>query len=72
VLDCANGYQKEKQEETDEIEEKGRQEVDAGKKTGAEAEDSQEIGEAGVSSEKSGREKKELEEDDQQEERERA
>lgn len=44
MLDFANGYQKENQEEVKQIKEECRQKV-AGKAAGTEAENSQEIGE---------------------------
>jgi hypothetical protein len=61
VLDFANGYQKEKQEEVDEIKENRRKEDESGKEAGSEADSYQEIGEEGGCSKQSQTEKAEPE-----------
>jgi hypothetical protein len=70
VLDCANGYQKENQEEVDEVEEDCLREGDAAKEAGAEEENTQEIVEEEGRSEQSLGKKEGLEENDQREDRE--
>ena len=61
VLDCAHGYQKEEQEEVDEIEENRRKEDESGQKTRAEADSYQKIGAEGCCSKQSQTEKAEPE-----------
>jgi hypothetical protein len=52
VLDCANGYQKENQDQADEVEQNLRQKTNSGEATGKETEDFQEVGEEQGCSEK--------------------
>ncbi len=67
MLDCANGYQTENQEEVDKVEENYPREKDVDKEAGAEAENSKEIGQEGSRSEQSCGRKEGLEENDQRE-----
>ncbi len=72
VLDCANGYQKENQEEVDEVEEECRPEGKAHEEAGKKGENSQEIGQEESRAEQSGSEKEEAEKSGQREDCERA
>ena len=70
MLDCANGYQKEDQEEVDEIEEKRNQEG-AGTEALTEAKNCKKIGEEESRSEESRTEEEGVGENDWREERDR-